>query len=94
MDLSIRNCKFAYRCNQRWENLTITEDNNIRFCHDCEKEVHRCLTDDELVRSVRLNRCIAITVTAHQGVKLDQPVEMVGDLTIDPPDLANDVLRD
>ena len=59
-DLTIRNCVFAFKCTAKWSELTPTDDDKISFCQDCQKEVHLCEDDDELVRSVRLNRCIAI----------------------------------
>jgi hypothetical protein len=58
--LTIRNCRFAYKCSAKWEDLQETGDEFIRFCDDCEKEVYFCDSDDTLVSLVRLNRCIAI----------------------------------
>ena len=59
-DLTIRNCIFAFKCTAKWSDLTPTDDDKINFCHDCQKEVHLCEDDDELAKSVRLNRCVAI----------------------------------
>lgn len=58
--LTIRNCKFAYKCTAKWDNLQETEDESIRFCDECQKEVFFCDSDDTLVSLVKLNRCIAI----------------------------------
>ncbi len=58
--LTIRNCKFAYKCSAKWENLQETEDESIRFCDECQKEVFFCDSDDTLISLVKLNRCIAI----------------------------------
>lgn len=43
----------------KWESLNETNEENIRFCDVCEKEVHFCGDDTELTHSVRLNRCVA-----------------------------------
>ena len=59
-EFTIRNCVFAFKCTAKWDELTPTEDDKIHFCNDCQKEVHLCVDDDELIKSVRLNRCIAI----------------------------------
>lgn len=59
-DLAIRNCLFAFKCTAQWEELTPTNDDKINFCQDCQREVHLCEDDDELVTAVRLNRCVAI----------------------------------
>lgn len=58
-NVSIRNCRFAFKCDKKWNDLIETEDSDIRFCNGCEKEVHFCADDDELARSVKLNRCVA-----------------------------------
>ena len=58
--LTIRNCVFAFKCTAQWSELTPTDDEKISFCDDCQKEVHLCEDDEELAKSVRLNRCIAI----------------------------------
>jgi hypothetical protein len=57
----IRNCTFAFKCSVNWDNLEETDEENIRFCLDCQKEVHFCEDDEDLVRSIKLNRCIAIS---------------------------------
>ena len=59
-EFTIRNCVFAFKCTAKWNELMSTEDDKIRFCSECQKEVHLCEDDQELVKSVRLNRCIAI----------------------------------
>jgi hypothetical protein len=59
-DLTIRNCLFSFKCTAIWEELEDTSEESIRFCQDCQKEVHYCADDDELISAVRLNRCIAI----------------------------------
>jgi hypothetical protein len=59
-DLTIRNCLFSFKCTAIWEELEDTSEESIRFCQDCQKEVHYCANDDELVSAVRLNRCVAI----------------------------------
>jgi len=58
-DLSIRNCRFAFKCEKKWNDLEDTEDHQIKFCNTCEKEVHFCNDDEELAKNVRLNRCVA-----------------------------------
>lgn len=58
--LTIRNCIFSFKCTANWSDLTPTDNEKISFCGDCQKEVHLCENEDELVKSVRLNRCVAI----------------------------------
>lgn len=58
--LTIRNCTFAFKCTAKWDELAETHDDKIHFCGECQKEVHLCEDDEELVEAVRLNRCVAI----------------------------------
>ena len=58
-DLTIRNCVFSFKCSAVWEQLEDTDSETVRFCQDCQREVHYCDTDDELVTAVKLNRCVA-----------------------------------
>lgn len=54
----IRNCSWGYSCEQFWEVLDDTQDPQIKFCNDCQKEVHRCETKEELVNNIAMNRCV------------------------------------
>jgi len=60
----IRNCKFAFKCEKRWDDLEITSgnDKNIRFCQDCEQNVYRCRTDHQIKIAIMKNRCIAVRI--------------------------------
>jgi hypothetical protein len=57
--ITLRNCIFAYKCSAKWNNLTPTENLKINFCQQCQKEVHFCESDEELISAIRLNRCVA-----------------------------------
>lgn len=58
----IRNCQFAFRCTSTWDSLQRSEKEGIRYCTDCEKDVHFCRTAQELSDAVRLDRCVAIVL--------------------------------
>lgn len=32
----------------------------VRFCEDCEKHVHLCRTDHELLKAIQEDKCVAI----------------------------------
>lgn len=65
-ELTIRNCVFTFKCDAKWEDLdeVISDDyldiEKIRFCSNCQKEVFLSESDAELVKNIRLNRCVAI----------------------------------
>jgi len=58
--VSIKNCVQATRCDAKWENLQETSDLSVRFCTDCQKDVHLCKDDQELATAIQLKRCAAI----------------------------------
>lgn len=60
MTFQLRNCEFAFECSAKWDKLAETGKSNVRFCNECEKEVHRCDTDAELLQAIRSNLCVAI----------------------------------
>ena len=76
-ELTIRNCTFAFKCNARWEKLEQTENDEIRFCDDCQKEVFLCLDDDILVKNVMLNRCVAIYKSGYLSPRFLVPCNMI-----------------
>ena len=53
-------------------------DNEVRFCSGCEKEVFATLTPAELYQNVKLNRCVAI---------IQEENITIGDIAIPPKDL-------
>jgi hypothetical protein len=67
MTTSIRNCVFAFKCTKAWDGLTETADPGVRYCGDCQREVHFCENPWELAQAVALNRCVAIVVEDHLG---------------------------
>ena len=59
-NVTIRNCTFAYKCNMNFDELNDTDNRNIKFCTQCQREVHYCATDEEIVDAIQRNKCIAI----------------------------------
>ncbi len=59
MSLTIRNCRFAFKCDKDWDSLGYLGNDDVRFCQTCQKEVHFCNDDDELIQNIKLNRCVA-----------------------------------
>jgi len=68
MTTSIRNCVFAFKCTQAWDCLTETWDPRVRYCADCEREVHFCRDEYELADAVVLNQCVAIVPEDFHGL--------------------------
>ena len=61
INITIRNCTFAFRCKANWDTMTPTDtEGRVRFCLGCQKEVFLCESDAELISNVVNNRCIAL----------------------------------
>ncbi|QDD11008.1 hypothetical protein [Candidatus Methylopumilus planktonicus] len=60
--VDIRNCSFGFKCNQRWKDLLKRKEKNIKYCHECEREVYLIETNEELMRVIKFNHCAAIKV--------------------------------
>jgi hypothetical protein len=60
--IDIRNCTLGFKCNQKWEGLLKRKEKNIKYCHECEKEVYLIDTNSELMDAIKFNHCVAIKV--------------------------------
>jgi hypothetical protein len=54
----INNCWWGYKCPQTWGTLKETLNPNIKFCHECKKDVFKTNSEEELVENIQLNRCM------------------------------------
>lgn len=61
--LLIRNCRFAFRCHQRWDALEETNNIHVRYCHECSQDVVLCRTDEDLLAALQANHCVAVPGT-------------------------------
>ena len=57
----IRNCAWGYRCDRQWADLIATDNDNIRFCGGCSREVHNTHSAEDLVKNIALNRCVNVS---------------------------------
>lgn len=57
----IRNCSWGFKCEKVWDGLIATDNESVRFCDACDKNVFLCKTKLELADAVLLNRCAAFS---------------------------------
>ena len=64
-DSDIRNCKFAFKCSKRWDDLREVEglSERVRICDECEQRVYFCTTTAQLASAIRDNLCVAVSVS-------------------------------
>ena len=86
--IDIRNCSFGFECHQRWDELLKRKEKNIKYCHECEKEVYLIETDAELMHAIKFNHCVAIKVRHDeipQPKKQNITVGMIAPTNYDEP---------
>jgi uncharacterized protein (TIGR02996 family) len=52
--------RFAYECPKQWQNLQRTENDAVRFCEVCQKQVYYCTTLGEARQRAGCGECVAI----------------------------------
>lgn len=53
------NCKLEFECPKNWFDLAPTYDAKVKYCDSCNKDVHLCVTQEELHSHVAQRHCIA-----------------------------------
>ena len=76
--MSIRNCQFKFKCTQTWDSLIETADPSIKYCHECDRGVHYCFDESDLMHALENDWCVAIHVTDENDKNIIR--ELVGDL--------------
>jgi hypothetical protein len=62
---TITNClngspKFRFQCPKVWSALTRTSNDSIRFCTECQRDVHWCETSGLALRLGKTGKCVAV----------------------------------
>ena len=63
----IRNCTVAFKCRTRWQDLPDDGIESVRFCGECQKEVHLCTSEKGLREALLDNLCVAIEVRSQKS---------------------------
>ena len=59
---TVENCepRFRFKCPKNWTALKETADRRVRFCSECQKEVHWCNTSAAATELGRQGKCVAL----------------------------------
>ena len=62
MTTPIANCKveFAFKCPKLWSKMKETEDQDVRHCDVCDRNVHLCNTMEDVHFHASKGDCIAV----------------------------------
>ncbi len=72
--ITLRNCKFGFKCSQNWFKLNETENQNVKFCKKCKENVYMVFKNEELAKAVQDNKCVAFDSPNKPGVVLGKVV--------------------
>ncbi len=70
-------CEFTFRCPRQWETFGLTDQENVRHCSVCDRDVHLVTSEDEFRHQAQEGRCVALKVHAS-GV--DEWLRYVGEI--------------
>lgn len=78
VDGSIVECgwEFRFRCPQRWRDLAPTNDESVRFCCVCSRNVYACHNESMVQEHSSQGRCVAIMQDSFGGY------ELIGDVAL------------
>jgi uncharacterized protein (TIGR02996 family) len=75
--------RFNVVCDRRWEDLSATDDNAVRFCEGCKQQVHYCDTIEAARRHAWKGECVAVSLgVIREEHDLERPALMVGGIGI------------
>ena len=63
--INLRNCIFGFNCTAKWESMLKTDNQNIRHCDFCNKNVYHVSNKNDLLMAIELDRCVAIDVVEN-----------------------------
>lgn len=60
-------CQFHFTCPQLWNRLIPTNNDRVRHCPACNRDVHLASTQEDFSRHRDEGHCIAVRVTEPDG---------------------------
>lgn len=70
----LQGCDFEFDCPKDWKKLKRTFDSKVRFCDSCQKNVHLCLTREDLERFSGERICVSV-ILKHSRPKMGLMLE-------------------
>lgn len=61
----IRNCRFRFKCPNEWELLSLTDQEDQRYCNECQRTVYFCKTGKALMAAIQADQCVAVKTMAR-----------------------------
>ena len=72
-------CEFRFKCPKVWHLLQPTQQEDVRHCPECDRDVHLALTEEDFRRHADEGHCVAVRVLQANVPEEDRiEVLMVG----------------
>ncbi len=62
-NLDLTDIKFTFRCQKKWKDLQTTENDDVRFCSECNYHVHSIVDRLDLKKLDLGEECFAVTIS-------------------------------
>lgn len=83
---------FSFECSVGWANLDLTDDEKIRFCGQCNKNVHFVDSQTELNQNAIRGNCVAFKKPDSQIPEPFEPT-VLGGYILPPTELLCEICR-
>ena len=77
---------FSFECSVGWENLDLTNEEKVRFCSKCYKNVHFVESQSELNMNAASGKCVFFKKPDFVPEGFERPI--LGGYILPPTDLA------
>ena len=74
-------CMFKFVCPNQWHELQKTEQDDVKYCNECQQDVHWVQSEQELSNYAAQGHCVAYTLPKDTQSGTDDFIEvtMLGD---------------
>jgi hypothetical protein len=66
-NLDLSDIKFTFHCDKRWDDLKVTGNDDVRFCHECNYHVHSIVDRLDLKKLELGEECFAVKSERLKG---------------------------
>jgi len=64
-------CEFEVRCHKLWKLLDPTPIDDVRYCPECERDVHSVRTQEEYRQHAEQGHCVAVRLHPRGAAERD-----------------------
>ena len=73
-------CEFPPKYPKQWDRIQPTANEGVRHCLECDRGVHRALTEEDFRRRADSGQCVAVRVLRSVRLLDDSKEDVVGNV--------------